>query len=129
MPMIQSTMTIGEMYSRSCLRELMSSSIKSCHRYHSTVLGREAFVSRPHEPPAKTRDFHWRDGASTTGPCRESHKTPRAPESQMSQTTSVTETRLPGASERVEIHPFHVDVPAEPQLFTEELRAAFRSLR
>jgi hypothetical protein len=54
-------MTIGEMYSRSCLRELMSSPIKSCHRYHSTVLGREPFVSRPHEPPAKTRDFHWRD--------------------------------------------------------------------
>jgi hypothetical protein len=47
----------------------------------------------------------------------------------MSQKISGTEPRLPGASELVEIHYFHVDVPAEPQLFTEELRATFRSLR
>jgi hypothetical protein len=41
----------------------------------------------------------------------------------MSQTTSRTETGLPGASERVEIHPFHIDVPEEEFA---ELRPALR---
>ena len=46
----------------------------------------------------------------------------------MSLTTSGTETRLPGASE---IRPLRIEIPekAIDDLFTTEVRAAFRSLR